>query len=217
SVVSVYASHQVHVGDVDTRGPKRVADTVTLFGEREWGASGSTSGPFPAGTYDFTVGGWDLHSTNEDPNRLGHHSLRYDVTCAAPITVGPVQASHEVFLFSPANMDGGVGAFESLVAHVSIGDSAEHTFTSSIVESHVRWKEYQDNGHLYGTVERTTPDGTVTYDLTDPAEVVIRDTTGPGLHRYVMDRVALDFFSTFSGVAYGLDPIASLDDLVAAP
>lgn len=213
SVVSAYASHQVHVGDVDSRGPINVADEVTLFPTGTWGGDGSTSGTFPAGTYDFSLGGIDLHSTNDDPEGLGYHSLGIDVSCDDPFTVGGFMASHELMLFSPANMDGGVGAFESLVAQVSIGDSAEKTFTAGQVESHVSWREYQDGGHAYGTVERTTPEGTTTYDLTEPADVRIRDTTGPGLHRYVMDRVALDFFSTFTGVAYGLDSIGSLDEI----
>ncbi len=212
-VTSVMPSYSAHLGPIDTRPGIDVAGQATLLPAGEWGSTSSVSGPMPAGTLVFTVGGLDLHSTGEEPGDLGYQALGVTVTCQAPFEVTATQASHELLTFNGQSMQDGAGAFASLVLGASVGDSVERSFTTSAVHSRVSWREYQDHAQV-GQLDRTTPDGTTTYDLDATGSHRIRDTTGPGLHRYELDRVGLDFFSTLTGVVYGLDAIDGLGDLL---
>lgn len=212
--IRVYPSQSIHAGPVDTRPGIDVAGQATLLPPGQWGADSTTSGPMPAGTLTYTVGGYDLHATNQDPERLGYHSLGIHIACEGAVTVTGVQVGHELLTFSSDSMSGGAGAFVSLAAGVAVADSVEHTFTSPEVHSRVSWRQYPDHAQL-GTLTRTTPEGQTTYDLDAQPTHEIQDVTGPGLHRYELTRAGLDFFSSLSGVVYGIGPAGSLDNVVA--
>ncbi len=209
-------STHAHVGDdVDARAPVRVAETVTLLPTGRWASQSWTNAtaPMAPDTYTWTLGGLGLAPTQTDPGRLGYWSLKVELTCDAPFTVDSFGGSHELMLWTAGSMRGGVGASESLVVGAEIGNHIERTFTTPVVQNELWFKRYNEVGQA-GTLVRTTPDSTTTWDLLAETEVSLYDATGPGLHRYDLDRVALDFFSTLSGASYGIGPVGTLDELV---
>lgn len=216
--VSSYKNTQVHVGDVvDSRAPVRIADQVTVFPTGTWAGQGWVNFTAPAmpDAYTFTVGGLGLAPTQQELGRLGSWSLKLEVSCDHAFDVDGVSGSHELMLWSGTNMQGGIGVFESLAVDVSTGDRVEREFTTPVVQNELWFKRYNEVGHM-GTLTRTTPDGVTTWDLLDELEVQVYDATGPGMHRFDLDRVALDFFSTMGGASYGLADLASLDQLADA-
>lgn len=198
---------QAHVEDVaDTRD-------ITDSEGGGWGSQSSRwgSGFNGAATYTFAA----FHVQEMTFGNEIRPPFELELACAEPWNVTALAGSDHVIGFNQATMEGNGASVNTIFgpeASVNVADGHGATFDTEEVRFAIRG--FQGAGAAAGTVDLQHPDGETQY-VTNTLSTDV-DFRGPGgAYDFRVTRAGAALSDAFVGFLGGLDPVQSLDQIVA--
>lgn len=186
----------LHGGPLDTR------ELASTGGHGATGWGGTTT--FPAGVsrvrlHGLGLAAWDNQITEGD-------AVLVRLDCDAPFTLAGASFTREAFMVSLGAMDEGVGATVLFSAEASVQDATARDFAAASVAAH-----FLAVGFHGARVELATPEESLTIDVVPGLDLATHYVEGSAGRWSARVTGAGAYFSIFTGVVAGYEPVEGLD------